>query len=121
MWRLTAWQKRGQRKRCPKGNALRISSGGRRPTRPGARWYVVVQRLESRLLLCTADDLPGGEHSVSHVPLHPELRVAGSSPAASTTATAGAGAGVGASPLTAIPALSSLPGAPASLYLDFDG
>ena len=79
-----------------------------------------LELLEPRLLLCG----DGGLDDLDGVPVPPPLPgspVAQTAPPATTSTTAAAGAASTLHPLSAIPALSSDPGAPNTLYLDFHG
>jgi hypothetical protein len=77
-----------------------------------------VEALEHRLLLC--GDI-GGLTPLAHADFDlPALVDVGPLPAP-TAGSASGGTAAATNPLGSIPALNSLPGAPASLYLDFDG
>jgi hypothetical protein len=74
-----------------------------------------MNALESRLMLCADDELLGG-HLPDDLGTYPVIQGPTVTAAATSSAVAAAG-----SPLSAIPVLNSKAGAPARLYLDFDG
>src|SRR5262245_31223369 len=81
-------------------------------------WWPAFESLESRFLLCVSGSLPAqhaGTALGSFPPAEGSLAVGEPAPAL----TGGQGGATAA--LTDVPALNSLPGAAASLYLDFDG
>src|SRR5262249_45153399 len=85
--------------------------------KPGP-WHPVFEPLESRLLLCTSGSLPA-QHLGAALGSFP---AADGSLAVGEPAPASAGGQGGpTASLTGVPVLNSLPGAAASLYLDFDG
>src|SRR5687767_8676867 len=92
------------------------ASGVRRGKRTSSQRSFQIASLERRLLMCV-------EHLHGHLPedlgtFGVELDVPHN---ADTLTDPSATSGLAAAPLTAIPALSSRPGAPAKLFLDFDG
>src|SRR5262245_49479218 len=90
---------------------------GRARARGTSRRHLDFTRLEPRLLLCADDDGPfAGSPAIGTVP--PMEGPTAGSPTASSTITTPSTATY---PLTSVPALSSLLGAKATLYLDFTG
>lgn len=89
----------------------------------GRRWQ--FERLEPRRMLSGVDEslvLRHGDLEAHATPAPPAPQLADAPPQAIVARNNGATVAVGSKhPLSALPALNSLPGAAASLYLDFDG
>ena len=102
----------------PRSRAIRETALERVPRGPSIR--LRVERLEDRLLMTQRTD-PDAEWQLSHGGACGCSICAGFALASVPDEIAAPAAAGGLSPLTSLPQLNSLPGARATLYLDFDG
>jgi len=95
---------------------MRRGSSLRRSTRLGLVSRLKLESLESRLLMHAGHD--EDDHAAEVAALQAEIAALGASAPASASTEIASGTKYG---LSSIPALNSLPGAKATIYLDFDG